>query len=510
MKRRKETGPDKGQVEKKQKGSSAFRKKLRGLRSMRLHVFSGIILIGAVVIVIVAITIRMYYLDRSVNTKIMDVREYADQLTLKLIANAYLAQNVDNTDIDRELGVAATLYGGRIIVIDGDLRIVYDSFGTEKGKTLISAEAVNAIKGVSRQYINRSERSVELTQSFSDVSSRLEHSILPAGSVTGAMIISFSVASEYEILNAIDRRIAVVGIVALIALVLLAYIYSKRLTGPLKLVSKHIRRVADGFMDEELEIKSYAEVEDIVEALNETMERIRKMEASRQEFVSNVSHELKTPITSIKVLADSLLMQEDVPAELYREFLGDINEEIDRENKIITDLLALVKLDKKNTDMNITETSINELLEVIMKRIRPIAKARNIELVLESYRPVMAEVDEVKLSLAFSNLIENAVKYNRDSGWVHVSLNSDHRYFFVKVTDSGVGIPEDEQALIFDRFYRVDKTRSRETGGTGLGLAITKSVILKHNGQIKVASEMGVGTTFTVRLPLSYIPESEV
>ena len=229
------------------------------------------------------------------------------------------------------------------------------------------------------------------------------------------------------------------------------------------------------------------------------------LDNSRQEFVSNVSHELKTPLTSMKVLADSLNEQNDIPVELYREFMQDIGEEIDRENKIIDDLLSLVKMDKSAADMNIEMLNINDLLELIMKRLRPIAQKANVELVLESFRPVSAEVDEVKLTLALSNLIENAIKYNKPEGWVHVSLNADYQNFYVKVEDSGIGIPKEAQAHIFERFYRVDKSHSREIGGTGLGLSITRNVVIMHRGAIKVHSIEGEGTTFIVRIPLNYI-----
>jgi len=261
----------------------------------------------------------------------------------------------------------------------------------------------------------------------------------------------------------------------------------------------------EGYLDEKLTVSGFTEMKNISESFNHMIVRMQKLEKSRQEFVSNVSHELKTPITSIKVLADSLVMQEDAPIEMYREFMVDITDEIERENKIINDLLSLVKLDKTASEMNIASININELLEQLMKRLRPIAAKRNIEVVLESYRPVIAEVDEVKLSLAISNLIENAIKYNVDEGWVRVSLNADHKFFYIKVSDSGVGIPEDAQDFIFERFYRVDKARSRETGGTGLGLSITRNAILMHRGAIKVYSKVNEGTTFTVRIPLSYI-----
>ena len=156
-------------------------------------------------------------------------------------------------------------------------------------------------------------------------------------------------------------------------------------------------------------------------------------------------------------------------------------------------------------ERDVYKKQINEMLELILKRLRPIAAKRNIELVLESIRPVNADCDEVKLTLAISNLVENAIKYNIAGGWVQVSLNADHKYFYIKVQDSGIGIPQEYQELIFERFYRVDKARSRESGGTGLGLAITKNIIMMHNGAIKVRSKEDEGTTFTVRIPLTYI-----
>jgi signal transduction histidine kinase len=209
-------------------------------------------------------------------------------------------------------------------------------------------------------------------------------------------------------------------------------------------------------------------------------------------------------MTSMKVLADSLLNEENVPAEMYREFMEDIVAEIDRENHIISSLLTMVKYDKSKADMEVSTVNINELIELILKRLRPIAVTKNVELVLESYRPVVAEIDEVKLTLALTNLVENAIKYNIENGWVRVSINADHKYFYVKISDSGIGIPTDNVEQIFDRFYRVDKARARETGGTGLGLSITKSVIQLHKGVIKLYSKENEGTTFTVRIPLYY------
>ena len=295
----------------------------------------------------------------------------------------------------------------------------------------------------------------------------------------------------------------IIGLV-MIFLTIVAVFAADRVVRPLHQIAATIENVSAGYSDDVLHVDTFTETKSISEAINKMMGRLKLLDDSREEFVSNVSHELKTPMTSMKVLADSLLEQENLPVEMYQEFMGDIAKEIDRENKIITDLLSLVKMDKKGQTLNIESVNINELLEQILKRLKPIAEKKNVEIVMESFRPVTAEIDETKLSLAISNLVENAVKYNHDNGWVHVSLNADHKFFYVKVEDSGIGIPKEDQAHVFERFFRVDKSHSREIGGTGLGLAIARNAVIAHRGAIKVFSEEGEGTTFTVRIPLIY------
>ena len=413
-------------------------------------------------------------------------------------------------EINNCISLMQSLYDERIVFIKGE-HVLYDSLQPEKdgvisndicGKTteLLSKaelEQIEVVKVVKENIVNQSDKELNVY---------IPVSIENAGEKEVAIVlISADLNSVMKTVNHLEERVATISILIIVLILLLAFFYSGKVVKPFKELITYINRITDGFLDEKANIKSYAELEEVVDSINHMTTKLETLESSRQEFVSNVSHELKTPITSIKVLADSLLQQEDAPAELYREFLSDINAEIERENKIITDLLSLVKMDKTAGELNITTININELLEQILKRIKPIAAKRNIDLVFESYRPVMAEVDEVKLSLAVNNLIENAVKYNYDNGWVRVSLNADHKFFYVKVSDSGVGIPEDEQENVFERFYRVDKARSRETGGTGLGLSITRNAILMHRGAIKIYSKEKEGTTFTVRIPLNHV-----
>ncbi|MDO4554710.1 MAG: HAMP domain-containing sensor histidine kinase, partial [Lachnospiraceae bacterium] len=323
-------------------------------------------------------------------------------------------------------------------------------------------------------------------------------------SITGMICIIASCQDVYDMCSYMEDQKDRLTILMITVMFALSIGISILMTRKFKVLRQSVQYVAEGHTDEQIKEIGYTEVREIAGRFNEILGKMQILEDSRQEFVSNVSHELKTPITSIKVLAESLLTQPDADASLYREFMSDIVEEIDRENEIITDLLALVKMDKKVANMNVETVNINELIEGIIKRLKPLAQKREIEIGFEPFRPVVAEIDSVKLSLAITNLIENGIKYNEDHGWVHVYLNADHRFFYVKVEDNGVGIPEEYQDQIFERFYRVDKARSRETGGTGLGLAITRDVALLHKGAIKVHSTPGEGTTFTMRIPLTY------
>ena len=322
--------------------------------------------------------------------------------------------------------------------------------------------------------------------------------------VLGMMLISVSTQSILNNVAFLETNADIWSFCICLVTALAAVLVGILLVRPLKRMSHSIEEMTK-FEGNYLHENAYNETSQISDAFNRLWERFKLLDESREEFVANVSHELKTPLTSMKVLCDSLLVQPDVPVEIYQEFMGDLSEEIERENKIINDLLALVKLDKTGGNLNIQSQDINALVERILKRLRPLAQKSNIELIFESYRSVIAEVDEVKLALVVTNLVENAIKYNKENGWVQVFLNADHKYFYLKVTDSGIGIPQEETEHIFERFYRVDKSHSREIGGTGLGLSIVRNAVIMHRGAIKVHSELGEGTTFNVRIPLNYI-----
>lgn len=470
-------------------------KKMKFLHSLKFRLFLILVVVGILPNIVLRVGMLKTYENRAVSNRSIDILSQAKMLGNQIVTYNYI-QDTSSEVINTQLELLSNIYDGRVLIINNGFQVVKDTYGLDTGKTIISEEVVKSSQGQEISKYDSKYRYIEMTIPLKDTTTK---------EVQGIMLVSVSTDSILSNYDYLKNNALVIEIANGIVILAVALFWANHLLKPFGRMTHSLEEIQTGYGEEQLMISDYSETEAISDAFNQMLGRMRVIDESRQEFVSNVSHELKTPLTSMKVLADSLLDQEDVPAELYKDFMGDIAEEIERENKIINDLLSLVKMDKSAGSLNIAVVNVNELLETIMKRLRPIAEKQNIELVLESFRPVSAEIDEVKISLALTNLVENAIKYNKSEGWVHVSLNADHKYFFVRVEDSGIGIPEESLEHIYERFYRVDKSHSREIGGTGLGLAITRNAVLMHRGAIKAHSREGEGTIFTVRIPLTYI-----
>ncbi|MEZ3507516.1 MAG: two-component sensor histidine kinase [Lachnospiraceae bacterium] len=478
------------------------------LRSLKSRIFLILLIVGLVPCVSMRYAILQNYERRAVSVKISDVSTQLRILANHLIAYHYL-QDTSSEVINAELDQLSSLYDGRVLVINNDLKIVKDTYGISENKTIISEEVVRCIKGENTSRYDKNNGYVEMTIPIMEtvtLGGDDKDPVKRKEIVRGVMLVSASTDSISMTMEILNRKALIVEMIVIVAMTIVSVLAAKVLIRPFEKITEALDQAQEGYTDDPICVTDCVETEHIGDAFNRVLGRMKVLDTSRQEFVSNVSHELRTPITSMKVLADSLISQKDVPIELYQEFMTDIAEEIEREDKIITDLLSLVKMDRTAVDLNITEVDINALVELIMRRLRPIAQNRDVEVVYESVRPVTAAVDEVKMTLVISNLVENAIKYNKEHGWVKVKLNADHQYFTVEVADSGIGIPAESLDHVYERFYRVDKSRSKEIGGTGLGLAITRSAILMHRGTIKVESTEGEGTTFTIRIPLKYIP----
>lgn len=467
--------------------------KLRKILSLKVSIFLIFLCIFFITYYSLDRIIIYGFLRKSMDETVTQVKGQSNILASDILAMDFL-KNPDSDAADVEIQQMAYAYSARILIINSDYIIVKDNYIFDEGKTIITEDVINAFKGKSHSHINYKSSSAVITTPIID----------DTGKISGVIKVSLSGYATIQTINYM-KRISIAVMIALLLVfsgILVFVIY--KLTSPAKDMKEAILSLSDGDKNARIKKQTIKEYKDIGDAVNVLLDRLESIDGSRDKFVSNVSHELKTPMTSMKVLADSLLATENAPIEMYKDFMQDIAEEIDRENEIIGDLLNLVRTDGERAVLNIETVDVNELMEVVLKRLKPIALKNNIEIIFESMRPVTASIDRVKFIIVLTNIIENAIKYNHPEGWVKITLNADHKFFYVDVSDSGIGIPEECKDHVFERFYRVDKARSRETGGTGLGLAITKNIVLLHKGTIKFYSKENEGTTFNIRIPLNY------
>ena len=436
--------------------------------------------------------------DHYISNRIADLKSYGMTLTGIVAGHGY--NNLESGGRILLLQQAVTsrsdIWDTRILILNDRAQVIDDSnrhtMSSEVGNTLINREILLALNFEDTYYLRRDDAVLHIALTVID-------------DFDGRVGVVLLVASVYDIFQSLDDIQATLILysllVGLVVIVLIA-VTSHRLISPLRHILRVVERTTTGQLNLRIPITSKDEYATLAYAFNNMTEKLEQVEKTREEFVSNVSHELKTPLSSIKVLSESILLQEHVPEATYREFLQDINNEVDRMTDINNDLLALVKIGQREEGMNIRRTDINNLVEDILKRLAPLADKKKVVLIYEEVRPVQMDADEIMLSLAVSNIVENGIKYTPRGGTVKVIVDSDHQYASITIIDTGVGIPESEHDKIFNRFYRVDKTRDRETGGTGLGLSISRGAVLLHNGSIRISSPPNEGATFIVRLPL--------
>ena len=352
------------------KKNNAFQK---FLKSMRFRLILLCLIVGILPCLVLRAGFLKAYEDQAASTRSIAIISQAKILADQIAANDYI--NKQNTEsITVQLNQLSNIYDGRVMLIDSAFRIVADTYGLDETKTIISEEVVQSLSGKEISKYDKESRYLEMTLPIEAANST---------EVIGVMLVSVSMDSVLHDRDAVGRNAAILTLIIGVLILAFAIFASGRLVRPLRRMEKSIRDIQTGYEEDGLNVNTYTETKEMSESFNQLFGRMKTIDDSRQEFVSNVSHELKTPLTSMKVLADSINAMEDAPVELYKEFMEDITNEIERENKIITDLLSLVKMDKSAADLNISSININEMLELILKRLRPIAEKQNIELVLE-------------------------------------------------------------------------------------------------------------------------------
>jgi len=467
--------------------------KVRRVYSLRFRLFAVFLAVSFLPLGFFSIATSVLIRDYYLRGRELELRRRAIVIEGAIRQGNFLTDSTRSPFFAREIGDIYASDDFRVLAIDSRAIVVYDSNFIENGTTFISSEI---LEGLNRRTVSSIQddgitmyTAVPILDSEFDV-------------VNGVLLLVSSIADIYELLSSIQQMLMLLLLATVIIIIVVAFFISEIILSPLKKIMKVVTLMSEGHLNQRIGLESRDEFAQLATAFNRMSDELEQVDKTREEFVSNVSHELKTPLSSMKVLSESLLLQDGIAEEIYKEFLRDINSEIDRMDMIVNDLLTLVKLDQRDMPLMIVSIDLNQLMEDILRRLYPLAEVKNIELLHEDIRKVTVEGDEMKLGLALSNLVENGIKYTSHGGSVTVTIDADHQNAFIKVTDTGIGIAEDEVSKIFTRFYRVDKTRDRDTGGTGLGLAITHGAVRLHNGSIRVISREGEGSAFIVRLPL--------
>lgn len=307
---------------------------------------------------------------------------------------------------------------------------------------------------------------------------------------------------NFEIFNRVLSRALLISLGAAVTSLIVAAILTNSLFRPLEDIASASRQItrADDLSRRVPHSNRSDEIGDLARAFNQTLERLERLFRSQQRFLADVSHELRTPLTSVRGNLDLMKRM----GQYDEESMYVIQDEIERMSRLLGDLLLLARADTGGLPLRYEPVELDNVLFEVYRQVSRIEKPVSVELIEVDQATILGDEDRLKQLLL--NLVDNGIKYTQPGGVVRLSLSKDKGQAMLRVSDTGIGIPAEDLPHIFDRFYRVDKARSREQGGSGLGLAIVKWVVQAHGGRIQVESTVGVGTTFTILLPLAPIP----
>lgn len=327
--------------------------------------------------------------------------------------------------------------------------------------------------------------------------------IKESGNVIGCVYLADSVNAIDDTIRSTRASLIVLSALIIILIGMLSLGMSSIITSPLHEFQDAAREISKGNFTKRVNAKGSNEIAQMGETLNYMCDELGQLEEKRRKFVSDASHELKTPMAGIKLICDSLVSAENLDYEVVKEFLSDMSDEVDRLTRIVERLLVLTKLDAGVSSLNAEEVHIKTLISQVAKKLTPIATSKDIVIYTDyhdiDFAPALMDYDKIYETVY--NIADNAIKYSPEGGFVHVDVNVDGSDMIIKIEDNGPGIPESERDRIFERFYRLDDSRARDTGGTGLGLAIAKEAVAMHGGTIEVTNASEVGSIFTIRLP---------
>lgn len=399
---------------------------------------------------------------------------------------------LNNTSITGIVGQMDSLKVTRLMVTDQSGKVLYDSNGTALGDYALYPEIIAAISGVGNDVCTWKYKS-------GTTDSRAATPVVYYGTIVGCVYMTEYETLQGGMIHSLQKTVLQITLLLEVIVTVFSIAFANTFSRRLNRIMTSMRIIQEGNYSHKVNMGGNDELTILGNEFNDLTERLQTSEQKRSRFVSDASHELKTPLASIKLLSDSIL-QYDMDLETVREFVGDIGDEAERLNRMTAKLLSLTKAEgipHEESEIIYMAPTVRRVARMLGQNA--IQAGIGFHLELEEDSPVLILEDDL-YQIVF-NLMENGIKYNVSGGSLTVHLRREEDNAILEVTDTGMGIPEEAIGHVFERFFRVDKARSRASGGSGLGLAIVRTIVQRNRGEIQVSSVVGQGTTFTVTFP---------
>jgi len=448
------------------------------------------------VLVVLILGIADLFLLRFLEREYLQDKETTYLANANIIAtagiNALLEGDRNAYYLARSFG---THMGTRVIVLDQKGVVKVDSFGEGwlEGRALDYNEVLSALRGNAKTGVH-----------ITEVSERVLYVAVPLvkeKATAGAVLLVVGLDDMYAMLNQVRGIMMLVSIGSGLLAALLSVMLAGFFTRPLKELTGAVKQMTRGRLEQRINVRSGDELGHLAGAFNEMSMRLSQVERTRHRFLADASHELKSPLSSIKALAQSLIDTGEKDPAIYREYMEDINIETDRLARIVDNMLQLTRLEEDENTLQMEKEKIYGLVNHVFTLMQPRAESQGVELKAELDKDLVWPVNRDLLTRILINLVDNAIRHTPPGGEIKVQSLPEKGGMVIRVSDTGEGIPAGDIPRIFDRFYRVDKARSRTSGGTGLGLAIVRQAVNRHGGEITVTSKQGEGTTIEMFFP---------
>ena len=427
-------------------------------------------------------------------------------------------ESLSAEQVERVMNMLDSMGLSRIVVTDPAGLILYDSLtdGNQNSDSEEEQPAQEADPGPEYRYALYQE--VVLALRGNDVAysryadqafiSTAASPVVYRGMTIGAIYVVEVDEAQGALLYSLQQNLRTISLVIAAVTLVMSTFFSKMLTTRITALLRAIRIVGEGEYGHRLQPVGRDEMAQLAEEFNQLTDRLQTTEEVRRRFVSDASHELKTPLASIRLLADSILQNDQIDLETVRDFVADIGSEADRLTRITEHLLALTRLDSLPAGKT-DPVDVSAVTRHAVSMLQPVADAADVSVEAALKPDCVIRCTEDDLYQVCFNLVENAIKYNVPGGRVFVSVYSDGEQVLLEIEDTGVGIPEEDLPKIFNRFYRVDKARSRAAGGTGLGLSIVRDTVRRHGGWVTARPRSPMGSVFTVGFPRYWQEEEQ-